>query len=382
MNEMTHRERVKKALNHEQPDRIPIDLGGSHCSTIHVDAYDRLLSHLNIAPRSPATIRRVSQTVNEIDEGLMRRFGFDCVGIGPGAPDQSIEKDFPDGTWQDEFGVHRRKPKGSNSWDMVKSPLEGDAGINDLENLAWPNPQDPGYVRGLRKKARYLYENTDYAITGYLIYNIIHQAQYLRGFQNWFMDFIENPEFCRRIHEKVADLAIEVAGRFLDEVGEYIEVVMLGDDIAGQNGLMIHPNHFRKFIKPQWKRLFDFMRTRTYAKMCLHCCGNITAILDDIVELGIEVINPVQVSNPQMNTKALKQKYGDKLVFWGAIDTQHVMPMGLVKDVRKEVKNRIEDLAPGGGYILAAVHTIQPDVPPENIVELYDTALEFGRYGT
>jgi uroporphyrinogen decarboxylase len=202
----------------------------------------------------------------------------------------------------------------------------------------------------------------------------------LRGFKDWFIDFADNQELCMRIHEMTADLAIEVAGRFLDEVGEYIEVVMLGDDIAGQSGLMIHPNDFRKFIKPQWKRLFDFMRSRTNAKMCLHCCGNITAILDDIIDLGIEVINPVQVSNPKMNTKSLKQNYGDKLVFWGAIDTQHILPNGSVEDVRKEVKGRIDDLAPGGGYILSAVHTVQPDVPSENLVALYDAALEFGKY--
>ncbi len=380
MAKMTSRERVRKALNHEQPDRVPIDLGGTHCSTIHVEPYERLITSLNINPRKPSVVRRVSQTVNEIDEALMKRFNFDCVGICPGPPDKSIEMELPDGTWQDEFGVHRRKPEGAKSWDMVKSPLEGKADIDDLENLPWPNPDDPGYVRGLRDRAKYLYNTTDYAITGYLLNNIVHQAQYLRGFQGWFMDFMENPELCQRIHEKTADLAIEVAGHFLDEVGEYLEVIMMGDDVAGQNGMMISPNDFRKFIKPQWKRLYDFIRTRTDAKLCLHCCGDITAILDDIVEIGIEVINTVQVSNIRMDTSFLKQNYGDKLVFWGAIDTQFVMPMGTVEEVRQEVKKRIDDLASGGGYILAAVHTIQPDVPSENMVALYDTALEYGKY--
>ena len=150
--------------------------------------------------------------------------------------------------------------------------------------------------------------------------------------------------------------------------------------MAGQDGLMIHPDDFRKYIKPQWKRIFDFMKTKTKAKMCLHCCGNITPILDDIVEIGVEVINPVQVSNPQMDTKLLKDRYGKDLSFWGAIDTQNVMPMGNVAQVEDEVKRRIDDLAPGGGYIMSAVHSIQPDVPTENIFALYDTTLEYGRY--
>jgi len=377
---MTPRERVKRALNHEQADRVPIDLGGTNCSTIHVENYERIMAYLNIKPQFPSAVRRVSQTINDIDNALMKRFGLDCVGICPGPPDKSIEADLPDGIWQDEFGVHRQKPKGCKTWDMVKSPLEGETSINDLENFQWPDPEDPGYIRGLRDKAIHLYETTDYAITGYLLYNIVHLAQYLRGFQNWFMDFVENPELCKRIHEKAADLGIEVAGHFLEAIGEYLEVIMFSDDIAGQDGMMISPNDFRKFIKPQWKRLFDFIRSRTDAKLCLHCCGNITAILDDIVEIGIEVINPVQVTNPQMNTRLLKQNYGDKLAFWGGIDTQFVMPMGTVEDVRQEVKKRIDDLALGGGYILSAVHTIQPDVSNENIVALYDTALEYGKY--
>ncbi len=143
---------------------------------------------------------------------------------------------------------------------------------------------------------------------------------------------------------------------------------------------MISPKSFREIIKPQWKRLFQFLKTRTSAKLALHTCGNITQILDDIVELGVDIINPVQVAAKDMDTRRLKKEYGDKLTFWGAIDTQKVLPYGTPEDVRKEVRMRIEDLAPGGGYILAAVHTIQPDVPPENIRVLFDAAKEYGKY--
>ena len=381
MSKMTSRERVIKALNHEEPDRVPIDLGGTHCSTIHIEPYERVLEALDIKPDPKPIVRRVSQTVNDMDVAVMKRFGFDCVGMMPGGPDHSQSTDLPDGTWVDEFGVHRRMPPDSKSFDMVKSPLgQEEIDLEDIEKYEWPDHGDPGYTRGLGEKAKYLYDNTDYAITAYLLYNIIHLAQYLRGFENWFLDFVQNPEVCAKLHEQCADLGIEIAGRFLDEVGEYCQVIMFADDVAGQDGLMIHPEAFRKYIKPQWKRIFDFMRTKTTAKMCLHCCGNITAILDDIIEIGIEVINPVQVSNPQMDTKRLKKRYGEHLSFWGAIDTQRVMPMGTAGEVKDEVKRRIDDLAPGGGYILSAVHSIQPDVSTENIFTLYDTALEYGNY--
>lgn len=378
---LTSRQRVINALNHEEPDRVPIDLGGTHCSTIHIEPYKRVLEALDIDPDPAPVVRRVSQTVNDMDSRVLDRFGIDCVGIMPGGPENSQAKDLSDGTWVDEFGVHRKMPPGSKSYDMVKSPLGQEIITKgDLDIYEWPDYMDPGYTRGVREKAKTLYYNTDYAITGYLLYNIIHLAQYLRGFENWFLDFALNPEVCARLHEQCADIGIEVAGRFLDDVGEYCQVIMFCDDVAGQDGLMIHPDDFRKYIKPQWKRIFDFMRTKTSAKMCLHCCGNITAILDDIVEIGIEVINPVQVSNPQMDTKQLKKNYGKDLSFWGAIDTQHVMPNGTVDEVRDEVKRRIDDLAPGGGYILSAVHSIQPDVPTQNIFQLYDCALDYGKY--
>jgi uroporphyrinogen decarboxylase len=381
MPEMSPRERVVKALNHEEPDRVPIDLGGTHCSTIHIEPYERILAELATTPEPPPVVRRVSQSVNDLDEAVMKRFGLDCVGIMPGGPDNSQAEDLPDGTWIDEFGVHRKMPPNSSNYDMVKSPIENESiSLEDLHKYEWPDLRDPGYTRGLKEKAKNLYNNTNYAITGYLLYNIIHLAQYLRGFENWFLDFVLNPEACAKLHEQCCDVGIEIADRFLSEVGEYCQVIMFADDVAGQDGLMIHPDAFRKYIKPQWKRIFDFMRTKTDAKLCLHCCGNITAILDDIVEIGIEVINPVQVSNPQMNTKNLKKRYGNDLSFWGAIDTQNIMPKGSVKDVKDEVMRRIDDLAPGGGYILAAVHSIQPDVPTENIFALYDTALEYGRY--
>ena len=377
---MTSRERVIKAINHEEPDRVPLDLGGSHCSTIHYDAYENLLTYLNIVPKKPPVIRKVAQTVNEIDQSLIERFGIDLVGIMPGASGSLRNRELSDGTWQDEFGVVRRKTATSKSYDLYKAPLAGKLTLGELSKYEWPDPSDPGYVKGLGEKAKYLYEKTDYAIVAVLTYNIIHMVQYLRGFEDWFVDFAENPELSLRFHEQATEMGIQVAGHFLDAIGDYVQIIMFADDIAGQDGMMISPKSFRNVIKPQWRRLFQFLRRRTNAKLALHTCGNIREILDDIVELGVDIINPVQVAAKGMDTRWLKKEYGDKLSFWGAIDTQKILPYGTPEDVRKEVRMRIDDLAPEGGYILSAVHTIQPDVPPENICVLFDEAREYGKY--
>ncbi len=377
---MTSRERVIKAINHEEADRIPIDLGGSHCSTIHYDAYEKLLGYLNIKLDRPPIIRKVAQTVNEIDELVLRQFGADLVGIMPGAPSSSRNRELADGAWQDEFGVIRRRTATSKSYDIFKSPLTGRITLADLNEYEWPNPHDPGRTRGLKEKARYLYENTDYAIVAVLEWNIVLLSQYLRGFFDWFSDVAENPDLCLKLVEQVTDLVMESTGHFLDAIGEYAQIVLFADDIAGQDGMMISPESFRKIIKPQWKRFFQFLKGGTKAKLALHSCGNITEILDDIVELGVDIINPVQVSAKGMDTRRLKKEYGDKLTFWGAIDTQQILPYGSPEDVRREVRKRIEDLAPGGGYILSAVLTILPEVPPENICAMFDAALEYGKY--
>jgi len=380
MTDMTSRERVLKAVNHEEADRVPIDLGGCHCSTIHSDAYNNFLNYVNFKPEKPTVIRKVAQTVSEIDESIMKRYGIDLVGIMPGASNDPRSRELPDGTWQDEFGVIRRKTTASKSYDVYKSPLAGPLTIKDLEKYQWPDPHDHGYAKGLREKAQHLYEKTDYAIVAALTYNIIHMVQYLRGFEDWFLDFAAKPELSLLFHDKATEMGMQVAGHFLDAVGDYAQIVVFADDMGGQEGLLISPKSFRDIIKPQWEKFFNFLRTRTKAKIALHCCGGITKILDDIVELGVDIINPIQVTAKGMDTKWLKKEYGDKLTFWGAIDTQTILPYGKPEDVRKEVRKRIDDLAPGGGYILSAVHCIQPDVPPENVHAMLDEAVKYGRY--
>ena len=194
------------------------------------------------------------------------------------------------------------------------------------------------------------------------------------------IEIIENPSFVEALLDKVLEILSQQYSNFLDKVGKYLNLFEIWEDISSQQGPLISPDSYRKIIKPRTRDLINVIKSKTKAKVALHSCGSVSWAIDDFIEIGIEVLNPVQVSAAHMDTKELKKKYGDSMSFWGGIDTQRVLPRGTVKDVEEEVKKRIDDLAKGGGYLFAPVHNIQPDVPPENIIAMYKTGLSYGRY--
>ncbi len=201
----------------------------------------------------------------------------------------------------------------------------------------------------------------------------------LRGFTQMILDLQMNPEFMSALLSKLLEINIDATERFLDKVGKYIQVFRGGDDMATQQGLLMSLETFRRFIKPVYKKYFDFVKSKTDAKIFFHSCGNVTDLIDDLVESGVDILNPVQVS-AMSDTADLKSRFGNKVVFWGGIDTQQVLPRGSLEDIEKEVSKRIRDLGPGGGYVLASVHNIQPDVPPQNIIAMAEAARKYGSY--
>ena len=194
------------------------------------------------------------------------------------------------------------------------------------------------------------------------------------------MDMIANPKLTTAIMDKMLEFYISFWGEMLPIVGPYVQVIKLGDDLGMQSGPLISPDLFRSMIKPRERELIAFIKKRTDAKIFFHSCGSIYEFIPDLIEIGVDVLNPIQVSAKDMDTKRLKQEFGDRLAFWGAVDTQQVLPFGSPEDVVAEVKKRIGDLAPGGGYILSSVHNIQAKVPPENIETMFDAALRYGEY--
>jgi uroporphyrinogen decarboxylase len=271
-------------------------------------------------------------------------------------------------------------PEGSLYYDVVDFPLSGVITVRDIVNYPWPDPTDPGYTRGLRDRTLALRESTDCAIVLKVPAPFVHATQFLRGFEDWFMDLAADPKLATALFEAMVEITAAQATALLEEVGDIVDIVAMGDDLGFQNGPMVSPDTYRRLLKPWHKKYFDTLKAGTSAYIHFHCCGSINLLLDDLIDIGVDVINPVQVAATGMDSAELASEFGDRVSFWGAIDTQHVLPNGTPEDVRTEVKRRIGDLAPGGGYVFSAVHNLQPDVPLENILAMYEAANEYGSY--
>jgi uroporphyrinogen decarboxylase len=250
----------------------------------------------------------------------------------------------------------------------------------EVEAYAWPDPAEPARYSGLREKVLDLKSRSQRAIAFNLGGQIASQARNMRGYEQWLMDFILNPALAAAIMRKIMTMNLIMAEQVLAVIGDQVDVVTVADDLATQNAPMMSPAVYRKIIKPLQQEFFGFIRARTKAKLFYHCCGAASFFLDDLLEAGIDILNPVQVSATNMAPEDLKKRYGDRVTFWGGVDTQHLLPYGSPQEVSDGVKRLIDVMAPGGGFILAAVHNIRPEVPPENLVALFDTAWEYGRY--
>ena len=375
---MTHRERVLAALSHREPDRVPVDLGGTVDTSIHVLAHEQLKRHLGIATTTePRIIHRMMQ-VAEVDEAILQHFDVDTRCVCAGQPDHSLSREIDEHTYQDEWGVVRRKPSGGYWYDQERGPLAGEITIANIVNYPWPDPHDPGRVRGILPRIEHLRCTTDCALVLQLPSAFVHVSQYLRGFEDWFVDTARDQRLIGTLFDAVLEVNMATAGEILKVAGHLVDVVMTADDIGDQNGPMVSPQVYRKLFKPRHRAYFQSIRDRTPAPILFHSCGSLYKLMEDLIEIGVQAVTPVQVNAGDMETGRLKREFGDRVAFWGAVDTQHVLPFGTVEDVRFEVHRRIQDLAPGGGYILSAVHNIQPEVPPENICAMFEAAQTFG----
>lgn len=382
---MTSRERLRKALDHQTPDRVPIDLGGNQTG-IHKFAYEALLQHLGIA--DAVTIMDAVQQLAQPCEAVLERFRVDTRYIAAKAPDSFqgiIEKNLRQGRrWhdlRDEFGVVWSMPEDHPYYmDISHHPL-AEASLADIAEYPFPKGDDPTRFIGLREKALLLRNETPYAVVSGISGVIYETCWYLRGLERWFMDLLTQPEFCEALLDKVLQFWLDWFRLFLNEVADVVDVVMVGDDLAGQNGPLFRPEIYRAIVKPRQKQLVQYIRSRTQAKVWYHTCGACIPYIPDLIDNGIEVLNPLQVSAKDMDPASLKARFGAQMAFWGGgIDAQHVLPSASPDTVREHVRRNIAAWKPHGGYVFNNVHNIQAGVPPENIVALYDAAYEFGFY--
>jgi uroporphyrinogen decarboxylase len=382
---MNSRERVKSALDHKEPDRIPIDLGATIVSSITRSSYIPLKQQLGL-PLEEIKMLDYVQQLPYLDGALMDRFGVDFRMVQlPAATAPGLEV-FEEGDYYafiDRWGSKLHMPKeGGLYFDWVDFPIK-EPKMEALDQYNWPSPDPQALNVQLGAQARDLYENTDFALVGSAVIGggIFEQPARTMGLENFLMALIAEPKFADRLMEQITDIYIESCNNYLDEIGQYIQVFTYWDDVNTQDGWMIRPEIFRKMIKPKERRLVEAIKKKTDAKIFFHGCGATFNLIPDLIEIGFDILNPVQVSARGMDTRRLKQEFGHDMTFWGGgVDTQRVLPFGSPSEVADEVKRRIDDLAPGGGFVFAAIHNIQAFVPPENIIAAFDTALEYGRY--
>ena len=339
--------------------------------------YEKFKSHFGVKGPTRFLNRETQQVM--IDESIRDRLGADGQPILPGPPLSTLAKVVSDDCCVDAFGVTWRRRPGNLYLEIHDHPLSN-ATIDDLEQYPWPDLAHPSRFQGLRAQAKALQE-TGQAVILFSGAGIFSPAYELRGVEQLLFDLAANEEFATALFAKIEGLVTASVRACVREVGEYVDLVVTGDDVATQAGPMMSPAMYRRLVKPHHARMFAAIRENTKAKIYLHSCGNVYRLIEDFIEMGVDLLNPVQVSAGEMgNTARLKREFGDRLAFCGGIDTQKVLPFGSPEDVRAEVRRRIRDLAPGGGYIAAAVHCLQPDVPMENVLAMCDEVVKAGKY--
>jgi uroporphyrinogen decarboxylase len=382
---MSARQRVLKALNHETPDRVPIDLGGFQTG-IHRSAYVQLLDYLGI--RDEVTILDPVQQLARPCERLLEQFHVDTryvIAHGPESFTGGIERNTRAGRlWhdlKDEFGVVWSMPDDQPLYmDISHHPLAS-ATLADLADYPFPTGDDPTRFTGLREQAQTLRRETPYALStgiGGVVYEI---CWYMRGLERWFIDMIENPAFCEALLDRTLAFWLGYYTEFLKEIGDLVDVVMIGDDIGCQSGPLFSPQFYRRVVKPRQRELVQHIKSLTSAKIWYHTCGSVRQLIPDLLDNGIDILNPVQISAADMDPRDLKTDFGNKLVFWGGgIDTQKILSFAGPDEVREHVRRNLEAFKPGGGYVFNSVHNIQAGVPPENIAALFAAAHMHGFY--
>lgn len=381
MPQLTHRKRIQVALDHQEPDQVPLDFGTGGNTSPVPEVYEKLAALYGIEYRLHLVPHMMRLAV--VAEHILEKLDIDTRPIYMNPVKGSLRPCSEPGYFYDEWGVKWREfdANGVLYREPAESPLEK-AGIADLDSYPWwPDPYDPKRYLGVKEHAEKMYAETDYALIGCPAFNSVWERAYLLcGFNRMLESLLIDPDFAHAVFRKITGIITASLEKYLDLAGQVIQVVKIGDDLGAQDNSLMSPATYRKMIKPYHQEIFHLIKTRSSARVFLHTCGSIYKLLPELVDAGVDILNPVQVSAKGMDTKRLKAEFGDRLTYWGAIDTQHVLPHGSVDDVRLEVLQRIADLGPGGGYVVAPVHNVQGDVPAENVVAMYQSARQFGCY--
>jgi len=372
-------------LDHREPDRIPFDLGGTMVSGININALNELRRYLGLP--GPGKVKDIITQMADIGQDIIDLLKVDVKNASPRVPEGSRLKDLGrKGQYhylEDEWGMQWRMPvPGGHYYDLVKSPLAHVETIRDVENHPWPDALDPYRYGMLKQEADQIVKVEQKAyVLGRMSSGMWEHAMWMTGYEKFMTDMYMNPGVVQAIMEKILEIKMQYWERALEAVGENVMVASCADDLGTQTGLLISLDMYKEQIWPFHKRLFEFIKSKAAGKIRIffHNDGAIMETIPLLIEAGVDILNPFQVNCTGMDTAKFKKLYGNDITIWGgSCDTQHVLPYGTVQEVKDETKRRIDDLAPGGGFIFAPIHVIQNGVPPENIMAWWETLQDYG----
>ncbi len=392
---MNSRERIRTALQHQEADRVPLDIGGSDVTGIHWRAYESLCRRFGV----DETIRLNDpiQGLAIVSDNMRDRLGVDTTGVWLNptlTPHASLEDSRqavrPLESHEaapltvDEWGTVFRLPEHGNWHEAIEYPL-ADATLRTFNDHPWPDPSDERRTSGVEEQARRCHQETDCAVVANFSGALLARGQLIRGPSRFLMELMTEPDLSAAILDRVLAYNISLVVRYLDVVGPYVDVIKISDDIGTQTSLLISPSLYRQMIKPRQREFIETIHAHTNAAILYHSCGAVRPLIGDFVEIGVDVLNPIQVSAEALDTAEMAREYGDVLCFWGAVDNQGILSSTKPKDdwnplVEEEVRRRLTDLAPNGGYVCAASHNIQPDTPPVNVLTLCAALRRWGKY--
>ncbi len=386
---MNSRERVNTALNHVEPDKIPLDLGGNQ-SSIHVKAYKKVLEYLGIEDKNVKFADFVQQIADPC-ESILERFKIDIRYIRPTGGMIKIDEIEPlyEGKFvgvYDQFGVFwgNDAEKDINNilyYDPVIHPFAEFNSVQEINNFDWPDGTDKSPFNGLREKAKHLFETTNFALSAHPSGCVYEYTTFLFGFTKVLRYLRTKPELIIAAMENLLRYWIDYNTTFLNEVGDYLDVISINGDLAEQAGPIMNLKIYENMIKPIEFKLSQKIHELTSAKINYHCCGSIPLFIPHFSDIGYDAVNPVQISSYDMEPCSLKKRFGKLITFWGGLcNTQKTLPFGTPEQIREEVRYNFKCLKPGGGYIASNIHNITAEVSPENIIAMFDAANEFRSY--
>jgi uroporphyrinogen decarboxylase len=381
---MNSRERVKLALNHKEADHVPLDIAGTGVSQIHATAYTNLRNYLNLSAHKPNIIF-VAEQLAEFETDIAECLETDFVFVLPQAPSTYKLVFRDEGAYEaytDEWGIGWKKPnKGGFYYDMYHHPLATAETLADFKAYQFPDPLDNQRYQNLRPEIEAAVERGKAVVLAGPGAGILETYTWLRGFEQFYIDLALNHEFVAYMLDRLVEFKQAYWERVLADLGDMVVVACEHDDLAGQKALLFSPETYRTLIKPRHQKLFQFIKAQAPVKLFYHTDGAVRSLIPDLIEIGADILNPVQFTAANMDLKELKQEFGEDLVFWGGgVDTQGVLGTGSPAEVKEDVKRNIEALAPNGGFVFATVHDIQANVPPENIMAMWDAWKEYGLY--